>query len=925
MTRLHKVLSIALVLCAFFCSSHIFGQDKGIDLTISIQDEYKQSISDVTILVSSATKELVGITNTKGIVDFKLSADNYRIEVTHIGYESSTTQINLLQKKAITIQLTSLSNILQEMVITAKEGKGLTSTSVINRQAMEHLQPSSFSDLMELLPGGQAKDPVLTGKNPVLLRETGKQGYDTGSLGVQFILDGNPINSNADLQVSSYQEQMLSSGKVDAKRNTIGTGVDMRTLSTNDIESVEITRGIPTAAYGDLTSGLIQIKRKIGYTPLQARFKADGFSKMYYVGKGVDTRSGWKLNLSMDYLDAKNEPTNTLENYKRISTSFRTEKSFVVNGYDLIWNANLDYNSTIDNDKFDPDSGYARTDRYKNTRQNISIANNFKWEFDKENVFKKITLNTAFSQGIEDIKGTTFVQQTGFKAISTSRETGINQGYYLPLSYVSDFRTEGRPVNINVKLQTELGINTSGIAHNIETGIDFRYSKNNGKGEVYDPLLPPSKGLVNSRTRPFSDIPASQILAGFIGDRMEYETGNHHFQLYTGVRLSKMLGIESDFSTSDRVYAEPRVNFQWGLPDVRLGQDVLKTDVTLGYGELYKQPTLSLLYPNDRYFDMLEVNYFDQVNNNSYAQFNTFKLNTENHSLVAAKNIKREIRLDLSYKKHKLFVTYFNERMNNGFRDVNYFRGFEYKKYETTGLQWNDDLGHPNLEGTLYEDRLLHYQYSMRENGSNTFKDGIEFGYSSPRIEGINTRFTLNGAWFKTIYSNSSDFYYRPGITLNGKDYPYVGIYADDNGYKKSSMVYNLVIDTYVPSIDMNISASLQGDLFRREQMLNRVAEPYAYFGFDNEVHSFTEEDKTDPMLQNLVRNVSTTDGMQTRLPFTFNANFKVSKRIYKSVKASMFVNRLFTHYQSYTLNGVKVNRKDTEGPYFGMEINFNI
>lgn len=925
MTRLHKVLSVLILLFTFLSSSYIFAQSTALDLTIAVLDEYNQAISDVTIQVSSTKKQSTSITNRQGVADFKLPADSYKIEVFHIGFESYSAQINLLEKQTVAIQLTSLSNILEEMVITAKEGKGLTSTSVINRQAMEHLQPSSFADLMELLPGGQAKDPVLTGKNPVLLRETGKQGYDTSSLGVQFILDGNPINSNADLQTSSYQEQILSSGKVDAKRNTTGIGVDMRTLSTNDIESVEVTRGIPTAAFGDLTSGLIQIKRKIGYTPLQARFKADGFSKIYYVGKGLDTRSGWKLNASMDFLDAKNEPTNTLENYKRISSSIRTEKTFVVGGYDLTWNANLDYNGTIDNDKFDPDSGYARTDKYKNTRQNISLANNFKWEFDKKSLFKNIMLNTAISQGIEDIKGTTFVQQTGFKAISTSRETGINQGYYLPLSYVSDFKTEGRPLNINAKLQTELGFSTIGITHNIESGIDFRYSKNNGKGETYDPLLPPSKGLVNNRTRPFKDIPASQILAGFIGDRIEYEAGKHHLQLYAGVRLSKMLGIGSDFSTSNRFYAEPRVNFQWGLPNVQLGQDVLKTDITLGYGELYKQPTLSLLYPNDRYFDMLELNYFDQANGNNYAQFNTFKLNTENHSLVAAKNIKREIRLDLSYKKHKLFVTYFNERMNNGFRDVNYFRGFEYQKYEVAGLQWNDDFGRPSLEGIPYEDRLLHYQYSMRENGSNTFKDGIEFGYSSPRIEGINTRFTLNGAWFKTTYSNSSDFYYRPGITLNGKDYPYVGIYADDNGYKKSSMVYNLVIDTYIPSIDMNISASLQGDLFRREQMLNRVAEPYAYFGFDNEVHSFTEQDKTDPMLQNLVRNVSATDGMQTRLPFTFNANFKVSKRIYKSVKASMFVNRLFTHYQSYTLNGVKVNRKDNEGPYFGMEINFNI
>lgn len=50
-------------------------------------------------------------------------------------------------------------------------------------------------------------------------------------------------------------------------------GVDMRSISTDDIESVEIVRGIPSAEYGNLTSGLVNIKRIRKSTPFTARFK----------------------------------------------------------------------------------------------------------------------------------------------------------------------------------------------------------------------------------------------------------------------------------------------------------------------------------------------------------------------------------------------------------------------------------------------------------------------------------------------------------------------------------------------------------------------------------------------------------------------------------------------------------------------------
>lgn len=46
-----------------------------------------------------------------------------------------------------------------EVLVTAAESKGSTSSSKIGREAIAHIQPSSIADLMELIPGGRATDP----------------------------------------------------------------------------------------------------------------------------------------------------------------------------------------------------------------------------------------------------------------------------------------------------------------------------------------------------------------------------------------------------------------------------------------------------------------------------------------------------------------------------------------------------------------------------------------------------------------------------------------------------------------------------------------------------------------------------------------------------------------------------------------------
>lgn len=913
---------LPFIVLFFFGSQLLLAQNEKLQLSIIISGENQQKMKGVTVKSSQNS----AVTDENGNAILVLSEGKHHIKITHSNYQEKEFDVNLNSSKTLNFQLQPIDK-LEEIVIFSKEGKGLTTKTIIDRKAMEHLQPSSFTDLMELLPGGLAKTPNLSINNRPMLRENRgdlsykNTEYNTSALGTQFMIDGNVINSNADMQVSLDNRQFLEGPMA---RETATTGVDMRTISTNDIEKVEIIRGIPSASYGDLTSGVIKIERKIGESPLQARFKADGFSKQYYVGKGFKINDNWQISAGADFLDSKTNPIDNFESYQRMTASIRSKKRSTLWSNPLEWRSNIDFSTNIDSKRNDPDNGVPDIDRYKQTRTRISFTNNFLYSLDKASFFDKIILNTGIRQGFEKIDQTKLVQLSGPRSFSLATEQGENVGVFPVLRYISEYSTEGKPLDITALLQTTGTRNTFGINHQYEAGLDWRYSKNNGRGLIYDMNSPYAASFTNSRPRPFNNIPASNLMAAFLGDQMSYAIDQHKFTLYTGLRFSKQMGMDNSYAISKKVFVEPRLNFQYNLPHVMINNAPLKTDITLGYGQFYKQPTLLMLYPNREFWDYTQLNYYHNDAQYRYVNFMTYVQNTENRALEAAKSIKKEIRLDLSYKNHNFFFTYFKEDMTNGFRPMKHTVLHTYKQYDASQVdlsQWNNG---PNLANTPYTDKKTNAEYSVNENGSVTIKNGIEFGYTSPRFKAINTRFTLSGAYFKTQLRNSVPVVERPNASIGADGFPYYGIYQNDNGYVNSNMNYNLFIDTYLPSLDLTISASFQGSVFDHQRKDQRIAEPISYYGIDGIIHPFTEADKTDTYKQWLVRNVSVTDNMPTDYTFTIVGNLKITKSIYKALRTSMFVTRIFNYSAPYTFNNVTVYRKGANTPYFGMELNYN-
>lgn len=265
-----------------FCAMATFAQN--ITSGLVIENLTNQPVIGASVMFEKG-KSVLAITDMNGRFQAK-NIEGKTIRISYIGYKPLVVKA---QNNA-TYYLVADTNALAEVVVTAQESRGLAASSTIGKQAMEHLQPSSFSDLLELLPGGRSSDPSLNAPNSIRLREAtpyGSTNYGTSSLGTSFIVDGAPVSNNANKQsiAGAWESQVT-------KRDFTNQGVDMRTLSTDDIEKVEVLRGIPSVEYGDLTSGLVKIERRRGGHNLNARLKADMSSKLFYLAKGFEFEIG---------------------------------------------------------------------------------------------------------------------------------------------------------------------------------------------------------------------------------------------------------------------------------------------------------------------------------------------------------------------------------------------------------------------------------------------------------------------------------------------------------------------------------------------------------------------------------------------------------------------------------------------------------
>ncbi len=825
----------------------------------------------------------------------------------------------------------SIARTLEEVVITARESRGITSESRIDRAAMEHLQPTSFTDLLELLPGNISKDPAMGKTNSITLRETGaltatgqqsgtNDDYAISSLGTSFIMDGSPMNTDADLTAVPGASQ----GSPEFNRKSVNRGVDMRTLSTDNIESVEIIRGIPSSEYGNLTSGVVNIKRIRRATPFTARLKVDGFSKLVSLGKGFSPGNyGHVFNVDAGYLDSKVDPRDNLESYKRINASGRADLRFQGSMMNARLNAGIDFTATIDIATSDPDISMLKTDEYKSSCSRVALTAALTLENNSRSWFRGIDINGSASYAEDNLERRKQVSPQRASVAPASMESGVQDGRYLLGEYISDFRSEGKPVTGFLKLKARGETSFLGTAHKFKAGTEWSVAKNHGEGEIYD-LARPLSASWTTRPRPFSEIPALHTLSFFAEDYISCPIGPASLDMQIGLRSIQIPSLDKRYYLAGKVYIDPRLNVLLRISQATPGGNPLELLIAGGYGINTRMPTVDYLYPAAVYNDIVQLNYYDVANPLEHSRVNliTYIEDAANYNLYAARNHKWELRLGCEWNRNSLSVSYFDESMTSGFRYSTMYVPYAYRKYDGTGIEPGSLTAPPDLSALPFTDMKVLGGVRRPENGTRIDKRGVEFQISTMRWKTLGTSLTITGAWFQSRYSNARKIFSAVNDVVGNRSVSdvYIGLYDTADGRINEQFNTNFMFDTRIKRWGLIFSTSIQCMWYVKTRRLAENGIPEAYISADDGLlHDYTENEKKDPMLMHLVKTYNDELFKPTTMPPALYVNLKATKQIGKWLRISAFVNRLIDYLPDYTSNGLTIRRN--ADAYFGMEL----
>lgn len=901
-------------------------------VTISVVDsDNGEPLIGALVRMERGELLLTGATNPHGVITFpKVAPGSYQLQVTYIGYDKKVEHLKVTSsKQSISIKLKNSNRELQEVVVTAKSSKGMTSSSLIGKAAMAHIQPSSIADVLELLPGGFSSDPQLTSPDIIRLREAtlpivgqhnllpriNQSNYNTSSMGTTFLIDGVPLKMDAGfrgMQGNNYEYPI---------RIPINAGVDMRTISTDEVESIEVVRGIPSVEHSDLTSGLIKVKRKEWSDNLNGRFKSDMSSKLFFLSKGVTLREE-HLNLiaSVGYLSAYSDPRSVRDCYERINSSIRLSGKWQLEAGSLNSHTNIDYTGTLNDRKRDQDLDYNPKDSYKASYHSLTFSQTLSllpkengWLHDLEMILSathtwdrtEITKDMLLNRDVPYL---------------TQKEEGEFEGKYYPRNYVASHLVDSRPIYLYAKMKGSTHLDRDWGKQRIKYGATWAYSKNRGKGTLFD-LDRPLFWTAGSRPRPFCDIPAKSMLSLFVEDELSVPLGAHTFSLMAGLVSNRLLHLDSSYQMSRKWYTDVRLNARWSFAPITVREQPLRIQLLGGIGSLSMFPSMDQLYPETVYDDFVELNYYHANPDYRLVYLRTYIYHPNNRPLTPAKNIKMEGRLDLEWAGYSASVTYFRERMSSGFRNDAELKIASFKRYNPSSVPYDALTAKPAITDFSYQESKQFRLLGKVTNGSETSKVGLEWMLSTPRYPFLNTRITFSGAWFRTTYRNSLPQYERPKAVLGDSEVPYIGIYRDNEILVREMLNSDLRLDSYLPKIGLGVSLSFQSNWYSSSQKMPISNYPDLYVDLkDGKEHPFREQDKSDTYLQWLKRSYSDSSFERYVVPFMMITNLKATKRLFgERLNVALFVNKIFDYSPDIHQKGYVIRRN--QYPYFGMEL----
>ena len=327
-----------------------------------VSDANGRPVEFASILITESG--LWAVTDAQGQFTIKdVGEGKMTLTVQCLGFQKRTWPMTISKSvNNLTLKLKEDNLLLDEVTVTAKRKSDESTTSyTIDRTALDNQQILNLGDIQTLLPGGKSVNPTLMSDERMALR-SGTQEKGNASFGTAVEVDGMRLDNNA----------------------TVGetAGVSTRSVSTSNIESVEIVTGIPSVEYGDLSNGVVKVNTRKGKSPYIIEGKLTQHTRQIALNKGFNlgTRHG-VLNASLEHARSFSDAASPHTAYQRNVLSLHYMNVFMQQTSPLTLNIGLAGNVGGYNTEADPDR---ELDDYTKVRDNtLRIHTELNWLLNK--------------------------------------------------------------------------------------------------------------------------------------------------------------------------------------------------------------------------------------------------------------------------------------------------------------------------------------------------------------------------------------------------------------------------------------------------------------------------------------------------------------------------------------------------------------
>ena len=945
------------VLLSLILTVTTFAQNATFTIRGTVTDDKGSGIELATVSLNQSL-----VTGTVGGGKFEIRnvpAGTYQYRISFVGYETATGMLHVeTGRETLNVKLHELGLQLQNVTVTAKQVQ-MGSKSVIDQDAIRHIQPKSIGDLLQLVPGNLTENPNLNQLSQAHIREIESSSNNiisynaNNTLGTAVIVDGTPLSNDGNMEVLNANRYGAGAGSnqlLVGANTTGGQGTDLRTVSAGNVESMEVIRGIPSVEYGNLTSGVVIVNTKSGYTPWEAKLQADPNSKLVFVGKGFNIGKNSAVNFAVDWSQSWADTRLHYKGYDRITASAGYSARFGP----LSVNVRGAFYSSINDTKEDPQMTDA-DDYWKNSLVGGRLAVNGRYNG-----------NHSFVTSVDYKVSAQWSRQYNWMdrwtpnpdgVITNTREEGLQEARFKRYGYHAIYDIESKPLNIFAQIAANKYIRLSDEDHTtVKVGAEYTYDGNSGAGVTYDIENPPQAQSSHTlRPRAYDDVPPMQSLSAFLSDRTTLTLGTMKAQMEAGVRLTNLfLDKSKSGGNSGYLVAEPRINASLSLLNRRNNSLIDDLSLTGGFGLSNKMPTMIYLYPDRAYYDHTALARWDDNDpSNRLALVQTTIIdNTQNSDLKPANSRKWEVGLSLRKGNVNATVTYFNEHHDNELGFESQFLWIDYPSFtlpgDATNLAFDRNSGQvtysaadgttATADKTTYTERT---SWGMAKNAYETRKHGIEYTLSLGEWRALRTSLNISGAWFwikrlrKTNYIENTVYNTRMPSANQ-----YCVVSPTGYGTVKDRVSTNFAFITHIPAVKMVVTTNLQVVWRQSERTVwedsdgnsryylksysdrdYMVIDPLGYYDMEKNWHPWTQADAENTVLGASMKRLQLYDlDPEVTQPWAM-LSMRLTKEIGKTAELSFIANNLTNTHKYRRYDNSNSLYEVYPSMYFGGEV----